>query len=101
MSMICFGRRQTITDMLDNARKEGHPPERRVWWKASVSAEAVMRWMGDVNLIRCLDWYLLVIFVASTILRLHQYRALLGLVWLFPGRWPSLLELITKHHSIF
>ena len=59
-----------------------------------------MSWIGTLNLIHCLDWYLLLIFVASSILRLRQYRSLLRLVWLFPGRWPLLLELIKKHRSI-
>ena len=59
-----------------------------------------MSWIGNLNLIRCLDWYLLLIFVASSVLRLRQYRSLLRLVWLFPGRWPLLLELIKKHRSI-
>jgi len=59
-----------------------------------------MSWIGTVNLIRALDWYLLIIFVASSVLRLRQYRSLLRLVWLFPGRWPLLLELINKHRSI-
>jgi len=59
-----------------------------------------MSWIGNLNLIHCLNWYLLLIFVASTILRTRQYQALLGLVWLFPGRWPLLLELIKKHRSI-
>ena len=37
-----------------------------------------MSWIGTVNLIRALDWYLLVIFVASSVLRLRQYRSLLA-----------------------
>ena len=45
----------------------------------------------DLNLIRCFDWYLMLIFVAGTALRVRQYRALLALIWLFPGRWPRLL----------
>jgi hypothetical protein len=55
----------------------------------------------DLNLIRCFDWYLMLIFVAGTALRVRQYRALLALIWLFPGRWPRLLELVKRHHEIF
>ena len=59
-----------------------------------------MSWIGTVNLIHALDWYLLIIFVASSVLRLRQYRSLLRLVWLFPGRWPLLLELVKKHRGV-
>jgi hypothetical protein len=59
-----------------------------------------MSWLWDLNLIHVFDIYLLLIFVAGTALRIRQYRSLLWLIWLLPGRWPRLLELVKKHRSI-
>ena len=60
-----------------------------------------MSWSHDLNLIRCFDWYLVLIFWGGTILRVRQYRSLLRLIWLFPGRWPNLLGLVQKHREVF
>lgn len=55
----------------------------------------------DLNLIRLFDFYLAVAFLASTAARIHQYRAVLGLVRAVPGRWPRLFQLIKAHRGIF
>jgi hypothetical protein len=60
-----------------------------------------MNWFRDLNLIRCFDWYLMLILVAGTAVRVRQYRNLLALIWLFPGRWPRLLELVNRHREVF
>jgi hypothetical protein len=60
-----------------------------------------MNWLQDLNLIRCFDWYLMLIFLAGTVLRIRQYHSLLALIWLFPGRWPRLLELVKGHREVF
>lgn len=60
-----------------------------------------MKWLGDLNLIHCLAWYLVAIFLVGTVLRLHQYRALLGVLWSVPGRWPRLLQLVKQHRGLF
>ncbi len=60
-----------------------------------------MSWSQDLNLIRCFDWYLALIFGGGTVLRVRQYRSLLRLIWLFPGRWPNLLTLVQKHREVF
>jgi hypothetical protein len=54
-----------------------------------------------LNLIRLFDFYLAVIFVISTTLRISQYRAILGLIRTVPGRWPHLLRLVKDHGAIF
>lgn len=60
-----------------------------------------MSWFWDVNLIHCLDIYLLLIFVAGTGLRIQQYRSFLGLIWSMHGRWPHLLKLVNQHRGLF
>lgn len=60
-----------------------------------------MSWFWRLNLIHCLDWYLLTVFLVGTALRVNRYRALLGLIWSMPGRWPLLLGLIKQHHGLF
>lgn len=53
------------------------------------------------NLIHLFNFYLAATFLISTILRISQYQAILGLVQNFPSRWPSLLQLARKHFTIF
>jgi hypothetical protein len=60
-----------------------------------------MRWVWDLDLIRFFEFYLAVIFLLSTALRVHQYRAVLALLRAMPGRWPRLLQLIRQHHNVF
>lgn len=57
--------------------------------------------MSDLSLIHFLDFYFTVMFVFGTLRRLAQYREIGRLVWLMPGRWPNLLQLVKKHRTIF
>jgi hypothetical protein len=56
--------------------------------------------LWQFNLIHLFDFYLTLIFILSTALRVRQYRELIGLVRKVPGRWPRLYELIKRHRSI-
>ena len=57
----------------------------RHWWKP-------LAWI----------WGALILgFVVSTGVNLRKYRAILGLMYGFPNRWPKLLEVVKKHRTIF
>src|SRR5436305_14917787 len=60
-----------------------------------------MTWLGNLELIRFLEFYLVVMFLLSTALRLRQYQIVLGLVGHLPGRWPRLRALLRQHHGVF
>jgi hypothetical protein len=60
-----------------------------------------MNWFLDLNLIHCLDVYLILIFVLGTGLRIQQYRAFLGLIWSMHGRWPHVVRLAKQHRGLF
>jgi len=60
-----------------------------------------MSWIWKLNLIHLFDFYLAMVFVVSTALRLRQYKAVIRLVRAVPDRWPRLLRLIRQHHGIF
>ncbi|MFO0841336.1 MAG: hypothetical protein U0797_02910 [Gemmataceae bacterium] len=55
----------------------------------------------DLRLIRFFSFYLAVVFVVSTFLRLRQYRAVLSLVVRLRSRWPNLTALVLTHRHIF
>lgn len=57
--------------------------------------------MSQINLIHFLDFYFTAMFILGTLLRLRQYREIGRLVWLMPGRWPNLLDLVKQHRTIF
>jgi hypothetical protein len=57
--------------------------------------------LTDLHLIRFFSFYLTVMFVISTYLRLRQYRVTLNLVRRFPERWPHLLALVRQHKQVF
>jgi hypothetical protein len=57
--------------------------------------------LGDLHLIRFFSFYLTVIFLVSTYLRLRQYLVTLNLVRAFPERWPRLFGLVRQHKQIF
>jgi hypothetical protein len=59
-----------------------------------------MSWLPKLNLIHLFDYYLLLIFLAGTFMRIRQYRSLLWFIWLLPGRWPNLLVLVKRHRAI-
>jgi hypothetical protein len=57
--------------------------------------------LADINLIHFFDFYLALVFLASILLRIHQYRAFFGLMRGLPGRWPRLMQLMGQHRSLF
>ncbi len=59
-----------------------------------------MTWLWNLDLIRFFDFYLAVVFLASTYRRIGQYRAVAALVFAVPGRWPRLLQLLNQHRTI-
>ena len=60
-----------------------------------------MQRLWELNLIHFFNFYLGLAFLASTTLRINQYRAILALVRAFPGRWPRLFQLMTRHRHVF
>jgi hypothetical protein len=60
-----------------------------------------MSWLLHLHLIPLFGFYLAVVFILSTGLRVSQYRAILRLVGRVPGRWPKLFQLVKQHSSIF
>lgn len=59
-----------------------------------------MDWLYDLRLIRLFSFYLAVIFLISTYVRLRQYRAVLSLVVRLRTRWPNLTNLVLSHRHI-
>lgn len=60
-----------------------------------------MTWLASLHLIRFFSFYLTILFVVSTYLRLKQYMIVVNLVRAFPERWPRLFALVRQHSSIF
>jgi hypothetical protein len=60
-----------------------------------------MSGLWDLNLIRFLDFYLVLLFIASVIRRIDLYRSVLALVLTVPGRWPRLFKLVNQHRTVF
>lgn len=58
-------------------------------------------WIWSLQPIRLFEFYLALTFALSTIIRVRQYRTILGVVRAVPGRWPRLFELIKSYRSIF
>jgi hypothetical protein len=56
---------------------------------------------ASLNLIDLLTWYLVASLLVSTLLRLRNYREMIGLVLAFAKRWPRLLELVKQHRAVF
>jgi hypothetical protein len=54
-----------------------------------------------LHLIRLFNFYLAVVFLVSTAVRLRQYRTILSLVRTMPERWPRLLKLVRQHKGVF
>lgn len=55
----------------------------------------------ELNLIHFFNFYLGMMFLASVMARINQYRAVVGLVKEVPDRWPKLFQLIRMHGHIF
>src|SRR5581483_7499665 len=60
-----------------------------------------MSWLTAINLIDALNYYLILTFLVGTILRVRNYRAILGMVYRFSDRWPKLRALVNTHRAIF
>jgi hypothetical protein len=60
-----------------------------------------MSWLFDLRLIRFFSFYLAVMFLLSTWVRLRQYATIVRLVRSMPNRWPRLLDLVKQHVHIF
>jgi hypothetical protein len=60
-----------------------------------------LAWLDSLNLLDVFNCYLIVGFIASTAINVGRYRAILGILYGFPSRWPKLLDLVKKHRSIF
>jgi hypothetical protein len=60
-----------------------------------------MSWLLELRLIRLFEFYLTLLFLLSTWLRVHQYHAIVALVRRLPGRWPRLLQLVKQHGNVF
>lgn len=54
---------------------------------------------SGLSLIRLFNFYLAAVFLVGLVVRIQQYRVVLGLVRSFQGRWPKLFKLI-KEHSV-
>jgi hypothetical protein len=57
--------------------------------------------LPDLNLIHLFDFYLAMLFLVSTYLRVRQYEAVVRLVRAVPERWPKLFQLVKDHHTVF
>jgi hypothetical protein len=63
-----------------------------------------MHWLtavGSLNLIDAFNYYLVLAFALGTVLRVRNYRALLGLIYRSSRRWPKLRVLVKTHRAIF
>lgn len=57
--------------------------------------------LGTVNLLSVLNYYLVLVFVVGTAMRLRNYQAILGFVFSFSHRWPKLLVLARQQKVVF
>lgn len=60
-----------------------------------------MAWLLELRLIRFFGFYLAVMFLLSTWVRLRQYGTIVRLVRSMPNRWPLLLQLLKQHAQLF
>jgi len=61
----------------------------------------VLGWLDTLNLLDVFNYYLIVGFIASAVVNVGRYRAIVGLLCGFPSRWPKLLEVVKKHRTVF
>lgn len=59
-----------------------------------------MSWLLEVRPIRLFGFYLAVMFVCGTWLRLQQYHTILSLLVRLRSRWPNLTRLVLAHRHI-
>jgi hypothetical protein len=55
----------------------------------------------SINLIIALNYYLALAFVVGTVLRVQNYRAILGMISQSSARWPKLRVLAHSHRAVF
>jgi hypothetical protein len=60
-----------------------------------------MNALRSLNLLAGLDYYLVLTFIVSIVMRYRQYRTLAGLLWSAPGRWPKLIQLLRQQRRVF
>lgn len=60
-----------------------------------------MSWLLDLRLIRFFGFYLALMFLLSTWVRLRQYGTIVRLLRSMPNRWPLLLGLVKQYVHIF
>jgi hypothetical protein len=60
-----------------------------------------MNWLRSLNLIAVLNYYLILTFIVSTVMRYRQYRAMAALVLSAPARWPKLLQVLSSQRRLF
>ena len=60
-----------------------------------------MEWLLELRPIPLYSFYLVFLFLASTLLRLRQYNAVLSLAGRLRSRWPNLTKLLFAHRHIF
>ncbi|HVS36067.1 MAG TPA: hypothetical protein VMS17_10845 [Gemmataceae bacterium] len=60
-----------------------------------------LSWIDTLNLIDVFNCYLIAGLIVGVAIRVRTYRAVLGLVFACPNRWPKVLELVKKHSTIF
>src|SRR5262245_29867109 len=64
-------------------------------------ADHAMSGLWNLSLIRFLDFYFMLLFLAGTWRRFGQYQNIGKLALTGPARWPRLLGLIREHRTIF
>jgi hypothetical protein len=60
-----------------------------------------MSWLTAINLIDALNYYLILTFLVGTVLRVRNYRSIIGMVYHSSERWPKLRALAGTHRAIF
>ena len=63
-----------------------------------------MSWLNSLstlNLIDVFNYYLMLAVVVGTVIRIRNYRAILGVIFTFSHRWPKLLVLAKQHRIVF
>jgi hypothetical protein len=60
-----------------------------------------MDWLLSLKLIRLFDFYLALVFLVSTVVRVRQYRTMLNVVRAVPSRWPRLFQLVRRYRHLF
>ena len=57
--------------------------------------------LGQVNVMSSYERYLMLTFVLSLMMRVHQHKTNLMFAWQFPQRWPSVFEVVKRHKDVF